>query len=76
MCTVYCLTWFRLPSLYTFRSNPAKLHLWGQKAEGNLARPFKSGGGLMEQITGQSSNPQTDAAAIKSAEKPTGSKAL
>lgn len=51
------------------QSNEAKLHIFGNAAEGNLSRPFKSGGGLMEQLTGQSSGPQTDAASIKAAEK-------
>jgi hypothetical protein len=52
-----------------FESNPAKLHLLGKKAEGALSRPFKAGGGLMEQLTGAASGPQTDAASIKAAEK-------
>ncbi|KAG7531624.1 hypothetical protein FFLO_04208 [Filobasidium floriforme] len=55
-------------------SKPAKLHLYGQKAEGDLARPFKSAPGMLEQFTGQSTQVQTDAASIKSAEKPTGAK--
>ena len=50
-------------------SNPAKLHIWGQKAEGDLTRPFKSAGGLMESLTGKAGGPQTDAASIKAAEK-------
>ena len=50
-------------------SNPAKLHIWGKKAEGDLARPFKSAGGLMESLTGKVAGPQTDAASIKAAEK-------
>ncbi|WVW80349.1 hypothetical protein I302_102329 [Kwoniella bestiolae CBS 10118] len=53
----------------TLESNPAKLHLWGKKAEGDLARPFKAGGGLLESLTGKASGPQTDAASIKAAEK-------
>ena len=50
-------------------SNPAKLHIWGSKAEGDLARPFKTAGGLMESLTGKVAGPQTDAASIKAAEK-------
>ncbi|GFZ43292.1 Inorganic phosphate transport protein PHO88 [Saitozyma sp. JCM 24511] len=50
-------------------SNPAKLHLWGKKAEGDLARPFKTAGGFLEGITGKAQGPQTDAASIKAAEK-------
>ncbi len=50
-------------------SNPARLHLWGKKAEGDLARPFKVQGGFMDSITGKTSGPQTDAASIKEAEK-------
>ena len=50
-------------------SNPAKLYIWGSKAEGPLSRPFKTGGGLMETLTGQAQGPQTDAASIKAAEK-------
>jgi hypothetical protein len=52
-----------------FESNPAKLHLFGKKAEGDLARPFKSAPGMMESLTGAASGPQTDAASIKAAEK-------
>ena len=50
-------------------SNPAKLHIFGRKAEGDLARPFKVQAGMMEQFTGKSSSPQTDAASIRAAEK-------
>jgi len=53
-------------------SKPAMLHLYGKKAEGDLARPFKTGGGLLESLTGGGAGPQTDAASIKEAEKPTG----
>ncbi|WRT65902.1 uncharacterized protein IL334_002853 [Kwoniella shivajii] len=53
----------------TLESNPAKLHIFGKKAEGDLARPFKAGGGLLESLTGKASGPQTDAASIKAAEK-------
>lgn len=49
-------------------SNIVKLHIWGAKPEGNLARPFKAAGGFMEQFTGPQ-GPQTDAASIKAAEK-------
>ncbi len=50
-------------------SNEAKLHIWGKKAEAELARPFKTAPGLMESLTGAASGPQTDAASIKQAEK-------
>ncbi|EIW72863.1 inorganic phosphate transporter pho88 [Tremella mesenterica] len=50
-------------------SNEAKLHIWGSKPEGPLSRPFKTQGGFMESLTGQTQGPQTDAAAIKEAEK-------
>ncbi|ADV21093.1 inorganic phosphate transporter pho88 [Cryptococcus gattii Ru294] len=50
-------------------SNPAKLHLWNKKAEGDLARPFKASGGMFESLTGKATGPQTDAASIKEAEK-------
>ncbi|KAK4683775.1 hypothetical protein P7C73_g6453, partial [Tremellales sp. Uapishka_1] len=51
-------------------SNPAKLHLWNYKAEGDLQRPFKAAGGMMESLMGGgASGPQTDAASIKAAEK-------
>jgi hypothetical protein len=51
-------------------SNPAKLHIWGKKPEGDLARPFKTAPGFMEQMTGGAGGgPQTDAASIKAAEK-------
>jgi len=51
-------------------SNEAKLHIWNSKPEGELARPFKAAPGFLEQLTGAQSGPQTDAAAIKEAEKP------
>ena len=51
------------------QSNQAKLHLFGQPATGALNRPFKAPAGLMEQLTGAPSGPQTDAASIKAAEK-------
>lgn len=50
-------------------SNEAKLHLFGKKSEGDLARPFKTAPGLMEQLTGNAAGPQTDVASIKAAEK-------
>jgi hypothetical protein len=50
-------------------SNPAKLHIFGRKAEGDLQRPFKTAPGLMEGLTGNAGGPQTDAASIKAAEK-------
>ncbi len=55
--------------LGVLESNVAKLHLYGQKAEGDLARPFKVQGGFMDSLTGNQSGPQTDAASIKAAEK-------
>jgi hypothetical protein len=27
------------------------LYLWGKKAEGDLSRPFKTGGGLMDSLS-------------------------
>lgn len=52
-------------------SKPAMLHLYGRKAEGDLARPFKAGGGLMDALGGGAGGPAaTDAASIKAAEKP------
>ncbi|WVR05647.1 hypothetical protein IAU60_002669 [Kwoniella sp. DSM 27419] len=53
----------------TLESNPAKLHIWGKKAEGDLQRPFKAAGGLLETLTGKAAGPQTDAATIRAAEK-------
>jgi hypothetical protein len=50
-------------------SNEAKLHIWGKKPEAELARPFKTAPGLMDQFTGKASGPQTDVASIKEAEK-------
>jgi len=46
-------------------SDPAKSHLFGK----DLARPFKTAPGLMENLTGKTTGPQTDAASIKAAEK-------
>ncbi|KAJ9115640.1 hypothetical protein QFC20_000967 [Naganishia adeliensis] len=59
-----------------FESKPAMLYLWGKKAEGDLSRPFKTGGGLMDSLTGGAGGVQTDAASIKEAEKPATKKDL
>lgn len=58
----------------TRRSKPAKLHLYGSAPVGDLARPFKNAPGMLEAFTGQTGQVQTDAASIKSAEKPKGVK--
>ncbi|KAJ9127830.1 hypothetical protein QFC24_000114 [Naganishia onofrii] len=60
-----------------FESKPAMLHLFNKKAEGDLSRPFKTGGGLLESLTGNAAGGvQTDAASIKEAEKPATKKDL
>ncbi|KAJ9108781.1 hypothetical protein QFC21_000101 [Naganishia friedmannii] len=60
-----------------FESKPAMLHLFNKKAEGDLSRPFKTGGGLLESLTGNTAGGvQTDAASIKEAEKPATKKDL
>lgn len=51
-------------------ANETKLHFWSKPATGDLARPFKAAGGLLEQLTGQGGAPQTDKASIRAAEKP------
>lgn len=38
------------------RSKPAMLYLWGKKAEGDLSRPFKTGGGLMDSLSKSASS--------------------
>jgi len=54
-----------------YEAKPVKIHLFGQPAEGDLKRPFKSGGGLFGMAAGE---PGTDKAAIDEAEKKIGSK--
>ncbi|KAF7289500.1 hypothetical protein HMN09_01344100 [Mycena chlorophos] len=53
-------------SLYD--ATPFKIHVLGQKAEGDLKRPWKAAGGMF----GAASGPQTDNAAITEAEKKVG----
>ncbi|OBZ72342.1 Inorganic phosphate transport protein PHO88 [Grifola frondosa] len=52
-----------------YDAKPVAIHLFGQAAEGDLKRPFKSAG-----LFGATANPQTDKAAIDEAEKRVGSK--
>ncbi|KAF8259808.1 inorganic phosphate transporter [Lactarius quietus] len=53
-----------------YEAKTVKIHVLGQKADGDLKRPFKSGGGMF----GASADPQTDKAAIEEAEKRIGAK--
>ncbi|KAN0113768.1 Inorganic phosphate transporter Pho88 [Russula decolorans] len=53
-----------------YEAKTVKIHVLGQKADGDLKRPFKSGAGLF----GASADPQTDKAAIEEAEKRLGAK--
>ncbi|KAH9991739.1 inorganic phosphate transporter [Russula vinacea] len=53
-----------------YEAKEVKIHVLGQKVEGDLKRPFKSGPGLF----GASADPQTDKAAIEEAEKRLGAK--
>ncbi|KAF7317891.1 Inorganic phosphate transporter [Mycena kentingensis (nom. inval.)] len=49
-----------------FEATPFKIHVLGQKAEGDLKRPWKGAGGMFGAAAG---GPQTDSAAIAEAEK-------
>jgi len=53
-----------------YEAKIVKIHVLGQKVEGDLKRPFKTGPGLF----GASADPQTDKAAIEEAEKRLGTK--
>ncbi|KAJ5223279.1 hypothetical protein N7468_007821 [Penicillium chermesinum] len=53
-----------LPLKGAFESNLVKIHVFGQPATGELARPFKASGGFMS--PGQ---PKSDKASIEAAEK-------
>jgi len=53
-----------------YDAKPVAIHIFGKPAEGDLKRPFKSGGGMF----GASADPATDRAAIEEAEKKVGSK--
>ncbi|KAF7309565.1 Inorganic phosphate transport PHO88 [Mycena indigotica] len=55
-----------IKSLYD--ATPFKIHILGQKAEGDLKRPWKTAGGMF----GAAGGPQTDNAAITEAEKRVG----
>ena len=74
-----------LKNLYD--SKPIKIHVFGESAEGELKRPFKTTGlfGRLtpefyskrtnsELIAGAAGNPETDKAAIDEAEKRIGAK--
>ncbi|KAJ7695033.1 inorganic phosphate transporter [Mycena rosella] len=52
-----------------YEAVPVKVHLLGQKAEGDLKRPWKAAGGMFGAAAG---GPQTDNAAITEAEKRVG----
>ncbi|KAJ6469756.1 inorganic phosphate transporter [Mycena polygramma] len=52
-----------------YEAIPVKVHLLGQKAEGDLKRPWKAAGGMFGAAAG---GPQTDNAAITEAEKRVG----
>ncbi|KAJ7850005.1 inorganic phosphate transporter [Mycena olivaceomarginata] len=51
-----------------YDAKPVQVHLLGQKAEGELKRPWKAAGGMF----GAAGGPQTDNAAITEAEKRVG----
>jgi len=53
-----------IPLKGAIESNLVKIHIFGKPATGDLARPFKAGGGFMSQ--GQ---PKSDKASIENAEK-------
>lgn len=53
-----------IPLKGAFESNLAKIHVFGKPATGDLARPFKAGGGFMSPGA-----PKTDKASIDAAEK-------
>ncbi|RUS22716.1 putative inorganic phosphate transporter pho88 [Endogone sp. FLAS-F59071] len=57
-----------LPLKTFLLSNEARIHIWGEKAEGDLKRPFKVQGPF-DFLGGESSQPRTDKQAIKKAEK-------
>ncbi|PSS05481.1 hypothetical protein PHLCEN_2v3763 [Hermanssonia centrifuga] len=54
-----------------YDAKPVAIYVLGKPAEGDLKRPFKSGGGFMGAAGGE---PQTDKAAIDEAEKRIGKK--
>jgi len=56
-----------LKNLYD--SKPAKIHLFGEPAEGDLKRPFKAAG-----LFGAAGSPETDKATVEEAEKRIGAK--
>lgn len=53
-----------IPLKGAFESNLVKIHVFGKPATGDLARPFKAGGGFMSPGA-----PKTDKASIDAAEK-------
>lgn len=53
-----------IPLKGALESNLVKIHIFGQPATGDLARPFKAGGGFMSQGA-----PKSDKASIEAAEK-------
>ena len=55
-----------IPLKGALEGNLVKIHLFGKKAEGDLARPFKAPAGLMSALQGEGA---TDKATIKATEK-------
>ncbi|KAJ5563099.1 hypothetical protein N7535_002456 [Penicillium sp. DV-2018c] len=53
-----------IPLKGALESNLVKIHVFGKPATGDLARPFKTGGGFMSQ-----GGPKSDKASIEAAEK-------
>lgn len=60
-----------IPLKGALEGNLSKVHIFGQSATGDLARPWKAGGGLMAGLTGQggANEIKTDKASIEAAEK-------
>lgn len=61
-----------IPLKGALEGNLAKIYIWGQKDAGDLKRPWKAGGGLMDMMGGGGAGgagPKTDKASIEAAEK-------
>ena len=60
-----------LPIKGALEGNLAKIHLFGKPASGDLKRPWKSQGGLMGALQGQTGNNEikTDKASVEQAER-------
>jgi hypothetical protein len=58
-----------IPLKGAFEGNLAKIHIFGEPAEGELKRPFKAAAGFMSALQGQAGGVADDKKTVEAAEK-------